>query len=158
ELLRKFAAMPLDNKLRGTVQIPGSGVRAQSGPEREHIIQRSRSQSAHVPKAGHEALEVGNNHAHLRLLQHDLGNPHPIRCGRVLPGQVVAAMPVEPGEQPLGETSGRCCEISHCSPANPLYLRLGRSRSWSLSCTCSCSFCSTSCWRCCTSSCARVLA
>src|SRR5690606_7871065 len=87
------------------------------------------------------------------LLQHDLRNPHPIGRGGVLPGQVVAAVLVEPGQQARGEVVAMV-DLGRVQPRVSFHQRLGRSRFCSLSCTCSCSFCCRS-W---TSSCSRLLA
>ena len=54
-------------------------------------------------KPRHEALVVRDHGGNLGLLQHDLGHPYPVGRGVVLPRQIMAAVHIEPGEQPLGE-------------------------------------------------------
>src|SRR5277367_5810035 len=68
----------------------------------------------HVRKSRHEAFVVRDHGTDLRLLQHHLRHPHPIRGGILLPGQVVAPMNLEPREQRLGKLFGR-----HHLPNNP---------------------------------------
>jgi hypothetical protein len=51
-----------------------------------------------------EKTQVIRNHrGHLRLLQHDLGKPDAVRVTRVLPGQVMAAGALLPGDQLFGK-------------------------------------------------------
>ena len=70
----------------------------------QHIVQRRRRQRVNVGKACHELLEVGDHRLYLGLLQHDLGNPHRVGGGRVLPGQIPAPVALVPRQQPLTET------------------------------------------------------
>ena len=63
---------------------------AESGFERLDVLRLPR---------GDETLEIGDHGAHLRLLQHDLAEPDAVRCPRMLPRQVLAAVPVEPREE-----------------------------------------------------------
>ena len=92
--------------LRGRVQVAGAGVVAEPGPQREHVVERRRRQRGDIRQCRDETLEVGNHHPHLRLLQHDFRQPHPVRRARMLPGQVVAAGDVEPGQQ-VSRRNGR---------------------------------------------------
>ena len=48
-----------------------------------------------------ESLVVGQDGLHLGLLQHDLGNPYPVRRAWVLPGQVLAPIFAPPFQQTL---------------------------------------------------------
>src|SRR5580704_10572854 len=57
----------------------------------QHIVDWSRGKSYDARKACNEALIIGNDRNHLRLLQHDFRDPHSIGCALLLPGQIVAA-------------------------------------------------------------------
>src|SRR5690606_39680015 len=54
----------------------------------------------------HEPIEVAEHGADLRLLQHDLGNPYPVRCDVLLPGKILAPVAVVPIENGGAETFG----------------------------------------------------
>ena len=73
------------------MQVAGAGVVAEPGPQGQHRIERALGQVRQGREAGHEALEVGDDHRHLGLLEHDLGDPDPVGGGVALPGQVLAA-------------------------------------------------------------------
>src|SRR3984957_19554811 len=94
----------------------------------QHLIERRRRERAHIRKSRHEALVVRNHGRDLRLLQHDLRHPHPIGRGVLLPGQVMPALNLEPGEQTLGELLGFEAHLLN-NPSNPFFLST------------SCSFC-----------------
>jgi hypothetical protein len=82
-----------------------------------------------IGKAGEEARVVGDHRRHLRLLQHDFGQPDAVGIARVLPGQVVAAVARVPGDQPPGE-------VLACRPSRSARLdaaRLARLRASSVS-------------------------
>jgi len=81
------------------MQIARTRVIAQTGPVMQHIIEAGIGQGTHIREGLHEAREVGNDRTHLGLLQHDLGDPHAIGVTRVLPGQIVAAVLVEPAQE-----------------------------------------------------------
>src|SRR5690606_4108899 len=55
-------------------------------------------QCLHIGEALHEAFEVRNDGADLGLLQHDLRYPDAVWRDLLLPGQVLAAVPVVPAE------------------------------------------------------------
>ena len=86
---------------------PASSAPVRSTPSPVHRCSTSSSGAAasacDVGKARHEALVVRDHRGHLGLLQHDLGDPHPVGRGIHLPRQIVPAVHCEPGEQPLGE-------------------------------------------------------
>src|SRR5690606_16517081 len=73
-----------------------------------YLVERGCCECAHVGQCGDEALEIGHDHAHLGLLQHDLRQPHPVRRAWMLPGQVVASGDVEPLQQALGIAVDGC--------------------------------------------------
>src|SRR3546814_10757562 len=66
-------------------------------------LERRGGQRGYVGQRGDEAFEIRHHHAHLGLLQHDLRQPYAVGRARVLPGKVVAAGDVEPGQQSVGE-------------------------------------------------------
>ena len=95
---RKVAAVLRHHDLRAAVQVAGAAVVAEAAPEREHLVERRRGQARHVGKALEKARVVGQHRGHLRLLQHDLGQPDAVRIARVLPRQAMtpgAALPVD---------------------------------------------------------------
>ena len=103
--LREVSPMALDHCLRAGVQIARPRVVAKSRPQLEHIFERRARKNAHVWPAGSKAREIRGNGFYRRLLQHDLGEPYPIRV-RLLARQCApgkhAAMAVIPAEQRLG--------------------------------------------------------
>ena len=90
----------------GGVQVAGAGVVAQAGPVRHDLVGTGRGQVGQGGKAFDEALEIADDGGDLGLLQHHLRQPHPVGRSRLLPGQVVAAVLVEPGQQGRGEGGG----------------------------------------------------
>jgi hypothetical protein len=109
---RKVAAMAILEQAGGAVEVAGPGVVAQAGPVAEHLIRLGRRQVRQTGEAGHEALEIGDDRRDLGLLEHDLGDPDPVGAGVALPGQILAAMAVEPGEDALGEVAGSAQSIA----------------------------------------------
>jgi hypothetical protein len=75
-------------------------VVAETRPEGQDLVDPGRGESLDRRKAREEALVVGEDHLHPRLLQHDFGKPDPIRVARAAPGEV-AVVPVEPAEEIL---------------------------------------------------------
>src|ERR1700722_12665779 len=87
----------------------------------QHLIERRRRERLHICKSRHESLVVRNHRGDLRLLQHDLRDPYPIRRGILLPGQIVPAVNLEPGEQAFGEPFGCDTHLPN-SPSKPFFL------------------------------------
>src|SRR5690606_7163693 len=89
----------------------------------QYLVLGGGGQRPHIGEALQEALVVGDNGGDLGLLQHDLRHPHPVGGDVALPGQVPAAVAVEPGQhrggdverQPLRPGAYRC--ERDCSPA-----------------------------------------
>src|SRR5262249_13226259 len=81
---------------RRAMHVARASVVAQARPKMQHFIDGCVGQRAHIGKALHEALIVGNDGGNLSLLQHDLRDPHAIRRAVVLPGQIVTALPAVP--------------------------------------------------------------
>src|SRR3546814_15864948 len=71
------------------VQIAGAGVIAQTGPVRHHFVLLRAGKGLHIGETRQESLVVPYDGRHLRLLQHDFGQPDPIWIAGVLPGQAV---------------------------------------------------------------------
>src|SRR6185437_6343437 len=114
EVARQFAAMLRHADPRGLMQEACAAVVAQPRPQRQHGVLVSRREIAQGRQCGHEALEVADHGGDLGLLQHHLGQPYavgvaPARRGFALPGQVLAAMPVEPAQQPAGQAGDHGC-------------------------------------------------
>jgi len=78
-------------------------VISEAGPEGEDVVEGRGSERADVREARNEAFEVGTGRRHLGLLEHDLGDPDPIRRALSLPGKVAAAVALRPGEQRWGK-------------------------------------------------------
>ena len=97
--LRKLATVLAGNLLRAAVQISRARVIAQATPQPQHLVQVSGGQCQHIRKALQEAGVIVQHRAHLRLLQHDLGQPNAVRVAGVLPGQRAAAMLLLPDHQ-----------------------------------------------------------
>jgi hypothetical protein len=97
---RKGAGMIGDDRLRGPMQHVRAAVVAQSAPLFEHALDRRRGKARHVGKRRDEPFEIRDDGRDLRLLQHDLGQPDPIRIARVLPGKVAASGAPLPCDQP----------------------------------------------------------
>ena len=64
----------------------------------QHMIDVRGGQLGNCGKSIYEPHKIRNNGYDLGLLQHDLGNPHPIGSGLFLPGQIVSAVDIEPGK------------------------------------------------------------
>src|SRR3546814_10372303 len=67
----------------------GAGVIAQTGPGRLHFVLLRAGKGLHIGETRQESLVVPYDGRHLRLLQHDFGQPDPIWIAGVLPGQAV---------------------------------------------------------------------
>ena len=74
----------------------------------QHLVRGRGRERQDVGEARHEALIIGNDRAHLRLLQHDFRDPHPVGAALALPGQVMTARARVPGEQRGGDGGLRC--------------------------------------------------
>ena len=86
------SAMPRDDRARRFVQMMRTTVVAETAPELEHAIDGRFGQRGYVRKRREKSLVVRNDGRHLRLLQHDLGEPDAIRIVRALPREIVAAV------------------------------------------------------------------
>jgi len=106
DVVRKAPAVVGNDEARGPVQVPGAGVITETRPQVQDLVQVRRGQVRHGGKTGQKALEIREDDGNLGLLEHDLRDPHPIGSRVPLPGQVLAAMPVEPGQQ------GTCYPVS----------------------------------------------
>ena len=80
------------------MQIAGAGVVTQAGPMGQHRLDRRPRQRAHIGERSEEAGVIRDHCRHLRLLQHDLRKPDPVRIAGVLPGQVMATGLLLPGD------------------------------------------------------------
>jgi len=106
---RKPAAVLAHHGLRAGVQVARAGVVAEPAPQRHDFFRGRGGEAGEVRKACEEAPVVGNHRRHLRLLQHDLGEPDAvgIACAALLlPGQVVPAGLLLPGDDAMGEVAG----------------------------------------------------
>ena len=89
-------------RLRAGMQVAGARIVAESGPRLEHIIERRRRELFDRGEALEEAGIVRRHGADRGLLQHDLGEPDPIRISdgaRPRPPWQDATMAIVPGEK-----------------------------------------------------------
>ncbi len=99
--------MQVGNILRAAVQVSRAAVVAQTAPQTQHLIQRRGSQIDHRRETFQKAGVVVQYRDHLRLLQHDFGQPHTVGIPRVLPGQTVTAVAFLPAHDVSGKPRGR---------------------------------------------------
>ena len=113
DILRKGAAVSLHDRPGRGVQMVRAAVIAEPAPESQHVVERCRGQSGDIGKTVEETPVVRQRRRDLRLLQHDLRQPDPVRVARVLPGEVPAAVHSLPRDEARGERPGhrvRRCE------------------------------------------------
>jgi hypothetical protein len=96
--------MYFHDNLRGTVQVAAARVIAEAAPVRQHVIYAGGGQRCDIGKGCDEALVIGENGGYLGLLQHDLGQPHPV-CIGTLPRQAVTAMYFLPADDARGKVT-----------------------------------------------------
>ena len=97
----QFTPVLLADDDRGAVQVSGPCVIPEPRPIFQNGACFRAGQAGQVGKSFSEPQEIGNDRRHLGLLQHDFGHPDSIRVGGLLPGQMLAAVLVEPGEDGL---------------------------------------------------------
>ena len=103
--------MLIANGNRSTMQIACARVVTKPCPEMQHFIDRRIGKRAHIRKALHKTLVVGDHGRHLRLLQHDLADPDAVGGAVALPRQIVTTGPRVPGDQFGSELGGDGIEI-----------------------------------------------
>ena len=89
---RKSPAVLCNNLLSTTVQIAGTRVIAEPTPKAHYLVLTGRRQSCDIWKPREETRVIVEDSGHLRLLQHDLGQPDFVGIPSLLPGQMVAPM------------------------------------------------------------------
>ena len=99
--------MQLHHQLRTPVQIARTAVVTQPAPQAHHLVAAGSSQVGHGGTTLEEFGEVAHDRDHLRLLQHDLGEPHPVGVLGVLPRQGVAPMLALPSHHLGGKVASR---------------------------------------------------
>src|SRR3989441_2359323 len=104
--IRESAAVLGDELSSGPMQVARAGIVAEAAPEPQHLVLVRRSERPHVGKAGQEALVVGNDRRHLRLLQHHFREPDAVRIPHVLPGKPFAPVTALPSDE-------KACESRH---------------------------------------------
>ena len=98
-IARKAATVLRDDHACRRMQVMRATVVAEAAPELEHAIDGSRGERADLRVCREKPLVVRNDGRHLRLLQHDLGEPDAIGIARALPREVVAAVRLLPRNQ-----------------------------------------------------------
>ncbi len=100
--LGELPAVALRHIFGARVQMARPRVVAEPGPRLENVVERRARERLDARKAREEARVVGRDRLHGGLLQHDLGEPHPVGisalAGRRAPRQP-AAVAVVPREQ-----------------------------------------------------------
>ena len=90
---------------RRAVQVAAARVVAEARPRREHVVSDPRERSD-VGKPRQERVVARPARPPRRLLQHDLGDPDPVRDPRTAPGKR-RRFAVEPGEKPAADGDRR---------------------------------------------------
>jgi hypothetical protein len=80
------------NFLRGRVQLPRSAVVSEPLPQPQHLGFLGGREPMYVRERLRKPREVVANRGHLRLLQHDLADPHPIRIARLSPRKIARVL------------------------------------------------------------------
>ena len=109
DVLRDPAVVLFDNEAGGAMEVAGAGVVTQAGPEVQHLVDRRDGQGIDGRETRHKAFVVGDDGGDLGLLKHDFGDPDAVRRGILLPGELLAAVGFEPGQEPRGEGGGVGC-------------------------------------------------
>jgi hypothetical protein len=101
-ILGEAAAMAAGHGAGASMKIAGTGVIAQAGPGREHVVERGFGQRLDGGPAFDKAAEIVADRGHGGLLQHDLRQPDDVGIGafsgRRAPRQG-ATMSIVPGKQ-----------------------------------------------------------
>ncbi len=90
--VRKAPAPVRDDLLRTGVQIAGAGVIAEARPQGHDLFRWRGGQGRHGGESSQEFLVIRDDRGYLGLLQHDFGQPDPVRVLGVLPRQLVTAV------------------------------------------------------------------
>ena len=101
-LQRVGEAVQRGQRLRARMQVPRSGVVAKPRPFLRHLLPRRAGQGVDIGEPGQEARVAGGDGGNRGLLEHDFGQPDPVRVGLacgIPPGQrpLVAVVPGEQG-------------------------------------------------------------
>ena len=99
ELFRKLPTVFFHDDLRGFLQIADAGVIAETFPELVDLGRRRFGRHLNRRQFAQPAVPEWNDRFHLRLLQHDFGDPDGVRIARAAPRQVarVRGEPVQQG-------------------------------------------------------------
>src|SRR3989441_541744 len=83
------------------VQADRADVVAERVPEPAHLAHPRGGEAVDRRVALEELMVLRNHPLHLRLLQHDLGDEHPVRVARAAPGKIAAVLRVPREQTPL---------------------------------------------------------
>ena len=89
------------------LEVPGTGVITEPRPQVQDLVERRLGQGPDPREARDEALEIRDDGRDPGLLQHDLGDPHPVRRRIPLPQEVAAAVVPVPNEEPPADVARR---------------------------------------------------
>ena len=71
-----------------------------------HVAGRRVRKRGDIGEPGEEFFVIGDHGRHLRLLQHDLRKPYPVRIASLLPGQLMPTVRALPGNDAGCELHG----------------------------------------------------
>ncbi len=88
KVFRKFSVVLGEHLPRGFLKIADSRVVAEAFPKFVEFGGRGFGGGLNCRQLPHPAVPIWDHGLDLRLLEHDLGNPHGVRIARAPPGQV----------------------------------------------------------------------
>ena len=95
--------MLVEDLAGGLLQVADASVIPETFPKFENCGFLGSSQMRDGGQPFHPSIPIRNHGLHLRLLQHDFGDPDGVWVIVFFPGQVFAAVVVEPLQQVFGE-------------------------------------------------------
>ena len=126
----KHPAMVAQHRHCAGMQIARARIIAEPGPHPQHVVLRGAAERGDIRPARQKLLEIRPDRFDAGLLQHDFGQPDPIRIGplaRRRPPRQPAAMAVVPVEQQRGAGGaafGRFSSFAAASEGTP-HLKIG---------------------------------
>ena len=99
---RNHPAVVAHDLLRRPPEVSGARVVAETRPRGEDAVLAGAGERREVGKSCDECVVALLDRAHCRLLEHDFGDPDPIRVVRPAPGEA-AVFATKPGEELAGE-------------------------------------------------------
>ena len=110
---REDTAMISNDTAGCPMQVAGTGVITQPGPQMEHLVLGRGCELLNGRILCNETQEIRDHRLHLGLLQHDFRQPHPVGRLVLLPGQVVPTMLFKPGQETRCKLRGCATAVVH---------------------------------------------